>query len=496
MLLLGVLACAAPLIGPAIPPLTDVPGHIGRYYVMLHGDASPTLAASFRFEWRLIGNLGVDLIVWLLGHVMPVELATKLTVVGIVLASAGGMLALAREVHGRVPPTAWLAVPLTYAFPFQFGFLNYVLAVALCFWSLALWLRLGRLERLRLRALLFVPIGVVLFVTHLSGWGVFGLMAFAAELARLRGRGQGWIEAARRGVLACLPLVPPLVIALTGSRDPQAQTYDWFFWSAKLQWLLSVLRERFQTYDLLSALFLAGALIVGGRRLGVRALLAGPALAVLAAFILLPRVLMNGTNADMRVVPVALALALLAIRPPADPRTARWIATLAVGFAALRLTITTIVFGDIAAGQQRELAALAAIPRGASVLSLVQRPCDSWGTPRTEHLPSLLISRRQAFTNSQWAIHGQQLLSVRRTDVGLFAADPSQIVSSPRCAGVVTTRFDQAIASFNRDAFTHVWMIGIAPRPLARDLRLVWSDGRSAVYAVARPKPASYTPRP
>lgn len=496
VVLIGILACAIPLIGPAIPPLTDVPGHIGRYFIMLHGDTSLMLATSYRFDWQLIGNLGADLVVWMLGHVLPVEVATKLTVLGIMLLNAGGMLALAREVHGRVPPTAWLALPLAYAFPFQFGFLNYVLAIALSFWALVLWLRLGRLGRLKLRAIVFVPIAFALFVAHVSGWGVFGLMAFAAEFARLRGEGQSWHVAGRRAILACLPLIPPVAIALVGPGDPHAQTYDWFNWGAKLQWLVSILRERHETYDLLSALFLFAALFLGARRLGMRAVLALPAIACLVAFVLLPRVLMNGTSADMRLAPVALALALLAIRPPAHRRTAQAIAIVAIGFLALRLAVTTMVFGEIAERQQHELAALAAIPDGASVLALVDRPCDQWATPRTEHLPSLLIPRRHAFVNSQWAIYGQQLLSVRRADVGPFAEDPSQIVGPPQCDYVTTTRLPDAVARFNRSAFTHVWTIGIPARALSRDLRPIWSDGRSAVYAVAQPKPVSYRPRP
>ena len=57
----AILVCV-PLLWPAVPPLTDVPGHIGRYRVMLVGSTLP-LSQWYHFHWRLIGNLGVDLIV-------------------------------------------------------------------------------------------------------------------------------------------------------------------------------------------------------------------------------------------------------------------------------------------------------------------------------------------------------------------------------------------------------------------------------------------------
>jgi hypothetical protein len=59
--------------------------------------------------------------------------------------------------HGKVPPTSLFALPLAYAFPFQFGFVNFTLGVALTFLAAALWLRLGTQGRTRLRAALFVP---------------------------------------------------------------------------------------------------------------------------------------------------------------------------------------------------------------------------------------------------------------------------------------------------------------------------------------------------
>jgi hypothetical protein len=190
----------------------------------------------------------------------------------------------------------------------------------------------------------------------------------------------------------------------------------------------------------------------------------------------------------MRMVPAVLVLGLLAIRPPANaPRLARLLAVVAIGFFVMRTAAMTLSFVERAAEQQHELGAVAVLPRGAAVLALVSRPCNgAWVDPRRDHLPAWAIVRRDAFVNSQWDIEGQQLLHVRYRAAAPYTADPSQLVYPARCASAGSD-FARAIADFPRGAFTHVWTIGFPPGAAkARDLRLVWSNGGSALYRVMR----------
>ena len=60
---LATLIAIVPLLWPEIPPLVDLPGHMGRYRVQLTAlDQAPWLAEWYNFEWSLIGNLGIDLL--------------------------------------------------------------------------------------------------------------------------------------------------------------------------------------------------------------------------------------------------------------------------------------------------------------------------------------------------------------------------------------------------------------------------------------------------
>src|ERR1044072_5897083 len=213
-----------PLLWPDVPPLLDLPGHMGRYRVQLDLAASPDLQQYFGFHWQVIGNLGVDLLVQLLAPLIGLEPAVKLIVCAIPALTVGGMLWVAREVHGRIPPTALFAFPLAY---------NFALSMALTFMAFALWLRLARLGRLRLRAALFVPISVTLWVVHAFGWGTLGVLAFSAELVRQHDKGHNILVAAMRAGIQCLSLVPPVALMLLWRSEAAGITTDWFHWGAQ-----------------------------------------------------------------------------------------------------------------------------------------------------------------------------------------------------------------------------------------------------------------------
>src|SRR5436309_7858416 len=192
---LAILAAAIPLIYPAIPPLVDLLGHMGRYRVELDLGRSLYLHDYYNYHWAAIGNLGVDLLVLPLGRLIGLEPAVKLVVLAIPPLTVAGFLWVAREVHGRIPPTAYFAIPFAYGHPFMFGFVNFALSMALAFLAFGLWLRLGRLGRTRLRLALFVPISLIVFFTHTYGCGALGLMCFSAEAVRQHDRGVGWLRA-------------------------------------------------------------------------------------------------------------------------------------------------------------------------------------------------------------------------------------------------------------------------------------------------------------
>ena len=492
-----VIAACVPLLYPKIPPLVDLLGHMGRYRVQLDLANSPDLQRYFDFHWQLIGNLGVDLLIVPLSKLVGLEMAVKLIAIAIPPMTVAGFLWVAREVHGRLPPTAALAVPFAFGHPFMFGFLNYTLSMALAMLAFGLWLRLGRLEKLRLRAALFVPISFVIFVCHAFGWGTLGLLCFSAEAVRQHDKGASWWKAGLRAVPHAAVLAGPILLMLLWRSDVSRNlTGDLFNMRVKAGMLISALRDRWQVMEIFSVTAILILLIEARARPSFQfsRMLAFSALVLLAVFLLMPRFVFGSAYADMRIVAFMLAIAALSIRftPVASPRLKRNLAIFSAAFALMFVGARTASMAMAADRHEMLFEALDHVPRGAAMISLVGEPCAAqWALTRDTHVGAIATVRRHAFTNDQWAVEGANLLSVKFTAAGPFAADPSQMIRPNGCDSPVGWEVDKALRAIPRDAITHVWTVDLPPHdPKAfAGYRLAWTNGPSSLYVrdAARP---------
>ncbi len=510
------LVAMVPLVWPEIPPLVDLPGHLGRYRVQLTVANTPHLANWYDFQWSVIGNLGIDLLIIPLAPIFGLELAVKLIVMAMPALTVTGLLWIAREVHGRIPATALFALPLAYSYPFHFGFVNFALSMAIALNAFALWLRLARLGRLRLRMAIFVPLSCGLWVCHTFGWAVLGVLAFSGEMIRQhdrlpetakgwRDRAHHWLGAWFRAGIGCVPLALPLLamIAWRSGDHVTGKTLDWFNWDAKFSFLGMVLRDRWELFDISSTVLLYIVLIKGlrdpnieySRNLGLSALF------LLAAFLVLPRVVFGSAYADMRLAPFFVAIAIIAIRPRTglSMRGATTLALIGLSFFLVRIGANTASFWLYDQAYDRELAALKHIPRGARLVTFVGRGCrDNWLMSRLEHLPAIALERNLAYANDQWSMAGAQMLTTRYLPAGFFAHDPSQIVTEVKCRGQWWRPISRSLALLPRDAFDYVWLI----RPPAHDPALqaglvpIWRDGTSTLFRIDHRQPGPPPPPP
>ena len=489
-LALVVITTMVPLLYPPVPPLVDLLGHMGRYRVELDLDHSPWLQRYYDFHWAAIGNLGVDLLVVPLGNLLGLEPAVKLIVILIPPLTAAGFLWVAREVHGRVPPTAFFALPFIYSYPFLFGFVNFTLSVALAFLAFGLWLRLGRIEKTVLRGWLFVPISLIVFFCHTYGWGLLGLMCFSADAVRLHDRGRSWWRAGLEAAMHTSVMALPVVIMLAWRSETHGgQTSAWFEWKIKWRWLYSALRDRWKWFDIgsLAAATLVFLFALVSRKLALSRNLAFSAIVLALCFAMLPRIIFGSAYADMRLVPYLIAVGLLAIRfrGAPDRTTAQVLAVLGLLFFGTRTIANTVSLGAAAKDQAGKLEAIKAIPRGARVISLVGMSCrEYWPMLRNGHLGAMVIVRREGFSNDQWVIEGVNLLDLKYKQAGYFAADPSQLVRPNQCHDPLHRTIDQSLATLPRDDFDYVWLIDVPPFDPATvaDMRAVWRGPGSILY--------------
>ncbi|RIA37899.1 hypothetical protein DFR49_3788 [Hephaestia caeni] len=503
-LLAALVALAAvPLLWPTVPPLVDLPGHMARYRVQLDYSTYRWLDDWYAFKWSLIGNLGIDLLIEPLGRLLGLELAVKLIVIAIPVLTVSGLLWIAREVHGHVPATALFALPIAYSYPFHFGFANFALSMALALNAFALWLRLGRQHRIRLRAVIFVPLSCLIWLCHTYGWGVLGVLAFSGELVRQRDLGRSWFKAWFRAIPHCLLLALPMVLMAMwrGGQHVSGQTADWFNWGAKVAWMVMMLRDRWMAFDIASVAVLLLILLKGIRdpKIQYSRNLTLSALFLIAVYILLPRIVFGSAYADMRLAPYLAGIAVLALRPRPglSMRGASLLAAAGLVFFGARMAATTASLYLYDRSWKHELTALDHVPVGARLVSFVGVACRNvWYGQRFEHLPAFALERRLAFSNDQWSMAGAQLLTVRYRAAQGFAHDPSQLATLSQCPYELWRPISKALATFPRNAFDYVWLIN-PPHydpALVRGMTPIWRSGTSVLYRIddhTQPAPLS-----
>jgi len=477
-----VLLAFVPLLYPAIPPLVDIGGHMGRYKIALDvWHSTTTLQEWYSFRWLPIGNLGVDLLVVPLAKLIGIEPATKLVVMSIPPLTVAGMLWVAREVHNRLPPTAAFALPLAFGHPFMFGFVNFSLSMALAMLAFGLWLRLGRLGKTRLRTLLFVPISFIVYFAHTFGWGTLGLLCFSAEAVRQHDRGTSWWMAGLRAGLHALSMaLPAVMVLLWRSEATGGLTHRWFDWDYKWEYLLRMFRDRWEAFDIASAAIVLAVPVFAliHPRLTLSRNLAFSGLVLAATYVLLPRIVFGSAYADMRLVPFAAAIFVLAVRFKKETSfpLATWLAIAAVGFMLVRLGGNTVSLAMAWRKQAEQLKALNYVLMGSRVAVLVWDKCEQWPHRRSDHLGAIATVRRETFTNDHWPMAGSTLMKVRYPPAGWFQRDPSQIVRDPGCRHEGWST-QAALKNLPRDAFDYLWLIDM--RPIPRD----WVRGWEPVWA-------------
>ena len=492
-----VLLAAVPLLYPPDPPLVDLGSHIGRYRIQLEHDTWPTFREYYRFTWAPIGNLGIDLLVFPLAPLFGLENSVKLLVICIPMLTVAGFLLTAREVHGRIPPTALFAIPLAYNFPLHFGFVNFTLSLGIAFLLFPLWLRLGRQERLGLRAALFVPLSLLLWLCHTFGWAILGVLVFGAEFARREGSGN-WIARGWHAGLACLPLAPPVLAMLAwrfAGSSHGSITDGWFNPITKFNYLITLLRDRWHAFDLASLAVIAAVFVyaVASRRMRFSPLLLTGALLLLPCYLVIPARLFGASYADMRMLPYACAALLLSVRPSAEAgrRLVHGLAAAGLALVLVRTGGTTASLYLYSQAFQRELGAVPHIAEGSRVVALIGAPCRSqWKMDRLDHLSGLAIARRRAFTNDQWSEPGAQLVMPHYPEAGYYEHDSSQIVRYHPCAkGNHWRDIDESLREVPREAFDYLWLV----QPPAYDPALVagmqpvWRSRTSVLFRIDHP---------
>lgn len=478
----------APFLATPLPMMPDYFSHMARYHVESHIAGSAYLSRYYAFDWQLIGNLGVDLVMVPLSRLLPTELAARIAAGMIPPLTILGIYAVARAAWGRIEAPALLALPFAWSFSFVYGFVNYHLALALALLVFALWIRCRSLP-LAIHALLFAPLGMVVWVAHVAGWGALLVMVGGWQLATAWQSTPRVFAALRQTALRLLPLLVP-VIFIIAWRSAGAGTDDLFAYDlpSKLVWPFIVLKAENKAFDIacvaLIGVAVAWLVLANGTRKHPPLLTSAGGLAL--AYVAMPQMLFNSAFADMRLLPVLAIVLVLALGAPVTPahsRQAHGVAVFALALFGARLAAITYGWHERGSAAQADLKALDQVPRGSRIAVFTPPTyCLSWQMHGFEHLPSMAIIRREAFVNTQWDTPGAQLMRPIYNEKHGFNEGGSAAVRGGTCGGKT---IDDMLHALPRERFDYVWVFH-APVPRVSWLRPVFSGPDGQLYAILR----------
>lgn len=500
-----VLAAATtlPFFFAKIPPLTDLPNHVARFHIFLNIDHSPFFQQNYAVQWHLIGNLGVDVLVWLTGPIFGAELATRLVVGLIPPLTVAGIYSVSRELNGQVAPSALIAAPLAYTWPFYTGFLNFCLSMSIALLVFALWIRLRERSFIS-RLLIFAPLSFATWVAHIAGWGLLGLSVLGFELVRTyRERGLSFQSLVAAGV-ATIPFALMFVFTLLWRGDaasPLGVLFEDGLIISKLTSIASVFREQYIVWDLfwLAAFcgFTAAFFIAGGLEINAAGLVVG----ILAAitFLACPYAVFGSYFADRRLLTYAAIFVPLSVglsrRVLADARGRRILSIIAGGAVilfAMRIGVTAYVWRGTDRAFDAHLALLEQIPRDAHVFGLKVEPCPkSWyRAGRINHLHQYVTIRKGGYINGLFQDSGWNQVQLRHKSTGPFDFNMGPTIRDAACPPAYGGQtFQSSIAQFPRDRYDYLWLMSKAPLPEfdASGLKLIGSNGNDRLYTVTKP---------
>ena len=210
--ILVLCACLGTLALTPVLPFVDFYAHIARYYILANIGSDPLLEENYDAAWQMLPNLGMDILGTGLMGLLPPLVAAKVIAAATMAMPFIGVVALARVLHGRVPPfSIFLAGILVFNHILIWGFANFLLGFGLSLCGLALWI--GMTDRPWLRWALSAILAVMLFFVHGLAFAIWGLLLGTVELMlAYAARDLRPLALLRRmAVLASLAIVPALL---------------------------------------------------------------------------------------------------------------------------------------------------------------------------------------------------------------------------------------------------------------------------------------------
>ena len=417
------LIALAPVITVRLPPILDYPNHMARMYVLAKLPDAPDLARFYKAVWTPLPDLALDAVVPFLARLVPVETAMRLYLGFMLLALAGGCVALHRAAFRRWSLWPLLAFLLLYNRILLWGFLNYLAGVTLMLWALAVWLALER-RPVAVRVAVGAVLATGVYLAHLAAFGCYALALLALAAAPAAGERFMRNTAIRRIAIAGATLLPSIALFVMAPTSGASLKFGYGNPLRKFDMPVSIFDNYNRVFDGATFGILLIAVIAGLVRHGIAVhdRLRWSVLAVLVAFILVPSRFLSAAGIDHR-LPIAIALLFVAASDwGAIDLRLRTVVIAGLSFLLLaRMAVIETVWlrADRTYDSLRSM--FDGVATGAKIaVAAPSNEVQAGGIP-LYHFPTLAIIARHAFVDTIFADPFQQPLHLTDAVAPLWA---------------------------------------------------------------------------
>ncbi len=177
------ISLALPFFLVDVPPVLDYPNHLARIFILARPD-DHVLSQIYAPHWRILPNLGVDLLGAGLLKLTDVHIAGRVLLALCMFAPVIGVVIYHRAAFGR-----WAFWPLASGIVacngiFLLGFMNFLLALGLAFAGASTWIALRRRGAFATAISVGAVASAATFFCHIFGVALLLLLIGAEELAR------------------------------------------------------------------------------------------------------------------------------------------------------------------------------------------------------------------------------------------------------------------------------------------------------------------------
>ena len=396
-----------PILSVSVPPLIDYPNHLARMYILSHWDTDAALQRNYVTDWKLLPNMAMEIFVPALARFMPIYVAGKIFIVAAFLSILGGTLALRKVLVGKIGLWPVLTFLLLYNHILLWGFLNYIFTAGLALLAFAGWIALRERQR-PFRVLLFSIVAVGLYIGHLFGLFVYGLLVFGYEIWRTRNTpapvGRHLREWAETGIQFVVPAVL-FLLWVADNRSTDGTLTDFGGMADRMAVFVAPTHFDMMYIDVPVLIFLASLWPLCRSQEGVSFTpsLIIPLIVATVVALLMPRYLSGVWGTHLRLPIIICCLLIAGTR--LSPRTCRplpYILGVAIALIVIRTASIAEQWRDIDGKYTEFRQAVATIEPGARLLpigDLDNQPDDRsyLYRMRFSHIASLAVIERSVF---------------------------------------------------------------------------------------------------